>query len=109
MAHHAAEAGLRGRRVFDFPDRTIEHTAIEESWIVAAGAPLGRLHADHVLHVLDALAIPGVVERGKMMRGALPLLVDIGVAALAALRLREVGGRNLTVMQRLRRARKEGT
>src|SRR6266481_7445342 len=68
---------------------------------MAACAPLGGLYADHVLHVLDAFAIPGVVERGKMVRGALPLLVDVGVAALAALRLHKVGGWNLTVMQRL--------
>ena len=90
VAHHAAEAGLSGRRVFDFADGAIEHAAIKESWIVAAGAPFRWLHAGYILHVLDAFAIPRIVEGGEMVRGALPLLVDVGVAALAALRLHEV-------------------
>ena len=63
VAHHAAEAGLRGRCVFDLADRTIELAAVEQRGIVAAGAPFGRLHADYFLHVLDALAIPGIIER----------------------------------------------
>ena len=98
---------MRGGRVFDLADGAIEHAAVEERWVVAAGAPLGRFNADCVLHVLDAFAIPGVVEGGEMVRGALPLFVDVGVAAFAALRLHKIRGRNLTVMQRLSGAGEE--
>src|SRR6516164_2887621 len=44
-----------------------------------------------------------------MVRGALPLLVDVRVAALATLRFHEIAGGNLAVMKGLRGAGEEGT
>jgi len=66
-----------------FADRGIEQTAVEQRGIVAARAPLGRTHACDFLHVLDALAVPLVVEGREMMHRAVPLFVDIRVATLA--------------------------
>ena len=63
--------------------------AVEERRVVAPAAPLRRLGADRILHVLDRLAIPLIVERRKMMRRTEPLVVDIFVAALAGVGLHE--------------------
>ena len=74
---------------------------------MAASAPLGRLGAGHVLHVLDTLAVPLIVERGTMVRRAVPLLVYIAVAALAGLRFHKVFGRNQLSVPGLRGAGKK--
>src|SRR5260370_15639063 len=74
---------------------------------MAARAPFGRLHAIDFLHVLNALAIPLIVEGRKMMHGALPLLVNVRVAAFAGLRLQKIVGRNVFSVDGLRRAGKE--
>ena len=107
VAHHARETRARFRAVHDLFDRRVEHPAEEQRRIVAPGAPLRRFHADGVLHVLDALAVPLIVERGEMVRGAVPLLVDVRVAALARLRLREILRGDVSVVQSLRGAGKK--
>ena len=94
VARGAAEPGLRFRRVDLLLDRPIEPAVEEHRVIVAAGAPLRRRGADDVLHVLDRLAIPLVVERGEVVRRGLPLLVDVGVAPPAALAGHEEVGRD---------------
>src|SRR5258708_39730380 len=71
---------------------------------MAAGAPFRRAHSGYVLHVLDALAIPLIVERREMMRGAGPLLVNVRVAALAGLRLHEIFRGNVAAIFGLRGA-----
>src|SRR4029077_12951475 len=56
---------------------------------MTASAPLGRLGADGVLHVLNALAIPLIVERREVMSRAEPLVIDVLVATFAGIRLHE--------------------
>ena len=79
----AAEAGLRFRRVDLFLDRPVEPAVEEDRVIVAAGAPFRRLRAADVLHVLDRLAVPLVVERREVVRRRVPLVVDVLVTARA--------------------------
>src|SRR6266480_5175921 len=74
---------------------------------MAAGAPLGRTRTSDFLHVLDALAVPLVVEGREMMHRAVPLLVDVGMAALAGVRFHEVLGGNIAAVSRLRGAGEE--
>src|SRR5437870_11422679 len=74
---------------------------------MAAGTPLGGTRASDFLHVLDALAVPLVVEGRKMMHRAVPLLIDVGMAALAGVGLHEVLRRNVAAMFGLRGAREE--
>ncbi len=85
VAHHAAESSLRFGRVNDLLDRSIHLSGIENCRVMAPSAPFGRLGADRILHVLDRLAIPLIIERRKMMRRAVPLLVNIFVTALAGI------------------------
>src|SRR4029077_7340033 len=92
VAHHATEAGAGFGLVDVLLDRRIHHAAEEESGIVAAGAPFGLFDAVDFLHVLDAFAIPLIVEGREVMHGALPLLVNVGVAAFAGLGIEEVVG-----------------
>lgn len=56
---------------------------------MATGAPFGGLDSDGVLHVLDALAIPLIVEGREMMRGAGPLVINVCVALFASLGFQE--------------------
>ena len=98
VAHQAAETGAGFGAVHNLFDRRIEHPAVEQRRIVATGAPFRRLHARDVLHILDALAVPLVVEGRKMVHRAVPLFVDVGVAALASIGLHEVFGRNIAAM-----------
>ena len=107
VAGRAAEAGLRLRRVDLLADRPVEAPVEEHGVVVAAGAPLGRLGADDVLHVLDRLAVPLVVERRKMVRRRVPLLVDVLVAAPARLARKEEVRRNDSVDVGVRRRREE--
>src|SRR5438477_10537669 len=74
---------------------------------MAAGAPLGGTRASDFLHVLDALAVPLVVEGREMMHRAVPLLVDVGMAALAGVRFHEVLGGNIAAVSGLRGAGEE--
>ena len=90
----ASQPGLRFRRLDLFPDGPIEATVEEHRVIVAARAPLGRFGPDHVLHVLDGLAIPLIVERRETVCRRLPLLIDVGVTAPAALAGQEEIGRD---------------
>ena len=73
MARRARETGLRFGRVDLFLDRPVEAAVEEDRVIVAAGTPLRRLCADDVLHVLDRLAVPLVVERREVVHRRLPL------------------------------------
>ena len=107
VAHHAAESRLPRRSVFHLANGMVEHAAEKQRGIVAARAPLRGLHAHGVLHVLDALAVPGIVERRKMMRRALPFLVNVRMATLAGSGLGKIIRGNLPAVGRLRRARKE--
>ena len=88
MADETADAGLRLRRVDLAHDRGVHPAGQQHRLIVAAAAPLGRLRPDHLLHVLDRLAVPLVVERRHMVHRGVPLRGDVGVASLIAARLR---------------------
>src|SRR3954467_15859506 len=84
MARGARKTSLRFRRINLFFDRLVETAVEEHRVVVAAGAPLRGFGADRVLHVLDRLAVPLIVERREMTRRRLPLFVDIGMAPAAA-------------------------
>ena len=107
VAHQAAEAGARFRAVNNLFDGRIKQTAVKQSRIVAAGAPFGRTHTGDFLHVLDALAIPLIVEGREMVHRAVPLFVDIRMAALASVRFHEVLRGNVAAMFGLRGAGEE--
>ena len=93
MAHHATQSGLSFRSMHDLLDWSIHQPGIQDGRVVAPAAPLGRLGADRVLHVLNRLAVPLVIEGREMMSRAVPLIVDIFVAALAGVRLhKELAG-----------------
>ena len=77
MAGGAGQTRLRLRRIDLLLDRTVEATVEEHRMIVAARTPFRGLRADHVLHVLDRLPIPLVVERREVVRRRVPLLVDV--------------------------------
>src|SRR5258708_24891329 len=94
VAHQAAETGWRLGAIDDLIDGCIEHAAKEKSRIVAAGTPLGGADPGDLLHVLNALAVPLIIEGRKMMRGAIPLTIHVFMAAFASLRLHEVFCRN---------------
>ena len=107
MAHQAAEPCMCFRPVDDLLDRRIHHSAVEHCGIVASTAPLRGLRTDHILHVLDALPVPLIVERRQMMGRAVPLIVNIFVTTLACLRFHEVFRRNQLGIGRLSGAGKE--
>jgi hypothetical protein len=90
VAHHAAQTSPGFGLVDVLRDGLIHHAAEQQCRIVAASAPFGRLHAIHFLHVLNAFAVPLIVERGKMMNGTLPLLVNVRMAAFAGLGLQKI-------------------
>ena len=108
VARHAAEAGLRLRRIDLFLDGTVEATIEEHRVIVTARAPLAGARSDHVLHVLDGLPVELIVERGEVVHGALPLLVDVLMASAAKLGVHEEVRRNDGAGIRLRRRWREG-
>ena len=81
VAGQAAEAGLGLGSVDLLADRGVELPGEEHGVVVAAGAPLRRLRPHHVLHVLDGLAVPLVVERREVVGRCVPLVVDVLVAA----------------------------
>ena len=85
MAHQTSQTSIRFGGVNDLLDGCVHHAAVEHGGIVASSAPLRRPRAHDVLHVLDALAVPLVIERGEVVRGAAPLFVDIFVTTLARL------------------------
>ncbi len=89
VARRAGDPGLRLRRVDDLLDRRVHHPGLEDRRVVAPAAPLRRLDADHVLHVLDGFPVPLVVEAPAVVRRAVPLVEDVRVApgAPAALRV----------------------
>ena len=107
VARRAAEPRLRFRRLDLLADRPVEAAVEEHRVVVAAGAPLRRLRADDVLHVLDRFAIPLVVERREVMRRRRPLLVDVAVAAAAHLARLKEARRDRAVDVRVRRRREE--
>src|SRR5579863_6929901 len=89
VAHHATKSGLRLGTVHDLLYRRIHQSTVKHGGIVASAAPFGGFGTDRVLHVLDTLAIPLIVERRKMMGRTEPLIVDVLVAALAGVGLHE--------------------
>src|SRR5438046_10368693 len=109
MAHQPAEPRLRLRAMHDLLDRYVHQSAVEHCRIVAAAAPFGRLGADGVLHVLNAFAIPLIVERRKMVRRTEPLVVYVLVTALAGVGLHEEFAGNFSFTVDLGRAREERT
>src|SRR5579863_707399 len=68
MTHHATQSGLRFGTMNDLLDWRIHQAAVENSRVVASAAPLRRLRANRVLHILDALAVPLIVKRREVMR-----------------------------------------
>src|SRR5450755_1933258 len=89
VAHHAAKSSLSFGAMHDLLDRGVHQATVENGWIVTSAAPFRRLGANPALHVLDALAVPLIVERRKVVSRAGPLLVNVGVAALARVGLHE--------------------
>src|SRR6516162_6356978 len=104
MTHHATHAGLRLRSVHDLLDGRVHHAAVQQCGIVTACTPLRRLYAVHLLHVLNALAVPLIVERREVMGGAVPLLEDVLMAAFAGVGLHEELRWYVAVAIHLRRA-----
>src|SRR5580692_1292995 len=74
---------------------------------MAATAPLRGLGADRVLHVLDRLAVPLIIEGRKVVGRAEPLVVDVFVAALAGVGLHEKLAGNFLVAVDLSGTREE--
>ena len=62
VAHHAPQSGLRLGAMHDLFYRRIHQSAVEHGRIMTAPAPFGRLSANPVLHVFNALAVPLIVE-----------------------------------------------
>ena len=89
----AAEAVLSLRRIDLLLDGDFEASVEEDGVIVAGGAPFAALRAAEFLHVQDAGFIELIVERGEVVHGAFPLLVNI-LVTFAALRgfHEEIGG-----------------
>ena len=99
VARRAAEAVLRLGRVDLLLDRPVEAAVEEDGVVVAARAPLAGPGADRVLHVLDRLPVPLVVERREVVRRGVPLVVDVLVALGAGgARHEEVGGDDLAAV-----------
>ena len=107
VAGRARQTRLRLRRRDLLLDRPIEPPVEEHGVVVAAGAPFRRSCADGVLHVLDRLAVPLVVERGEVVGRRVPLVVDVLVTAAARGARHEEVRRNDAADVRLRRGRKE--
>src|SRR5216683_4513194 len=104
VAHHATEAGAGFGLVDVLLDGRVHHAAEQQGGIVAAGAPFGLFYAVDFLHVLDAFAVPLIVEGREVVHGALPLLVDVRVATLAGLGFQEVVGGDVAAVFGLRGA-----
>ena len=107
MTRRTCQACPGFRRVDLLLDGAIEAAVEEHGVIVAAGTPFRRLRANHILHVLDRLAIPLVVERGEMMCRRVPLVVDLAVAPAAHLAGHEEVRRNGPADVGARRRREE--
>src|SRR5580692_10072900 len=108
MAHHATQPGLRLWAVNDLLDRRIHQAAVKHRGIVASAAPLRRLGANRVLHILDALAVPLIVERREMMGRTEPLIVDVLVASFAGIGFHEELAGNFLSAVDLSGTKKEG-
>ena len=80
VAGCAGESGLGGGRMKILSDGFVHHAVEQDRWVVAAATPFRRLDAVDFLHIDNRLAIPLIVERGEMMGGFVPLLIDIWVA-----------------------------
>src|ERR1700687_2791475 len=87
----------------------IKLAAEKKRRIMAASAPFRRAHAGDVLHILDALSVPLIIEGREVVRGAIPLLVNIGVAPFAGCRLHKEFGGNFSAIHGLGRTRKKRT
>ena len=85
VTHHAAQAGLRLGAMHNLLDRGVHQSAVEDRWIVASTAPLGGFCADRVLHVLDRLSVPLIVEGREVVGRTGPLGKNVLVAALAGI------------------------
>src|SRR5205809_850019 len=107
MARRAGETSLGFRSIDLLLDGTVETAVEEDRMVVAAGAPLRWPRADYVLHVLDRLAIPLVVERREMMRRGIPLLVNVAMALPAGLAGEKEAGGDESSNIRVGRGRKE--
>ncbi len=83
VAGNAPQAVLRLRRVHLFLNGALEAAVEEHCMIVTSGAPLAPLRSAQLLHLFDGTPVELVVERRKVMHGALPLLVDVLVTFAA--------------------------
>ena len=108
MAGGASQPGVRFRRVDLLLDGPVEAPVEKHGVVVAAGAPLARLRPDYILHVLDGLAVELIIERAEVVRRAVPLFVDVGVAFAAPLRVHEEIRRDNAAGVGLGRGREEG-
>ena len=90
MAGHASQAVLAFARVLDLANGVRLHlVGKDQRMVVTAAAPERRLDADRVLHVLDGLAVPLVIERGHVVHRALPLIVDVRMTGAAGFGIHE--------------------
>ena len=63
VAHHAAEPCLGFGPVNNLLDGRIHQSAVKHCRIMAPATPFGSFGTRNLLHVLNALAIPLIVER----------------------------------------------
>jgi hypothetical protein len=108
VARGAPQSRLRLRGVDLLANRAVEAPVEEHGMVMTPGAPLGRLRAHDVLHVLDGLAVPLVVERREAVHRRFPLLEDLLVTAAAALARHEEVRGDGPVHVGVGRRRKEG-
>src|SRR5215467_1034200 len=107
MAHQAAKAGASFRKVYSVLYGRLKLATVKQRRVMTAGAPLRRANTGDFLHVLDALAIPLIVERRKMVHRAVPLRIDVRVTALAGFGFHEILRGDIDVASCLRGTREE--
>ena len=89
VARSACQAGICLGSVNLLLDRDVKLPIEEHGMIMATGTPLRGFHANRVLHVLDGLSVPLIIEGRKMVHGRVPLVINVGVTALAGFRSHE--------------------
>jgi hypothetical protein len=102
MTRRASQSGLSLRGMKLLFDGNIEFPIEEYCVVMTSRTPFGRLYSHHVLHVLDGLAVPLIIERGEVVHRGIPLLVNVCMTALTGLRGHKEVGRNRLARGRCR-------
>ena len=108
VAHHAADARPARGRMYSISRWAFEIAGKEQRGIVAACAPFRGLARRSRPACRRCSCDTTVIERRKMVRGALPLFVDVGVAALAGCDSMKIVLGDCFPVMRLRGAGKNG-